>query len=136
MNLQHVEQIESDTILNVLQYAVGPSEISLKKAVLFYKSNKGTLYKYEEKACIGIEVIGATKARICHIAVAPQYRHKGIALKMIKGVVTMHQLTYVEAETDNEAIEFYKRIGFQVKSLGEKYPGIERFHLYFKNKTY
>ncbi|MBE7149930.1 GNAT family N-acetyltransferase [Bacillus mycoides] len=136
MNLRRVEKIERDSILNVLQYAVGPSETSLKKAVIFYQSNKGILYKYEEKACIGIEVIGATKARICHIAVAPQYRHKGIALKMIKEVVTMHQLTYVEAETDNEAVEFYKRIGFQVKSLGEKYPGIERFYLYFKNKTY
>lgn len=136
MNLQLVEQIGRDSVLNVLQYAVGPSETSLKKAVLFYQGKKGRLYKYEEKACIGIEVIGATKARICHIAVAPQYRHKGIALQMIKKVVTMHQLTYVEAETDNEAVEFYKRIGFQVKSLGEKYPGIERFHLYFKNKTY
>ena len=48
----------------------------------------------------------------------------------------MHQLTYIEAETDKEAVEFYKKIGFQVKSLGEKYPGIERFHLCFKNKTY
>jgi ribosomal protein S18 acetylase RimI-like enzyme len=107
MNLQRVEQIGRDSVLNVLQYAVGPSETSLKKAVLFYQGKKGRLYKYEEKACIGIEVIGATKARICHIAVAPQYRHKGIALQMIKKVVTMHQLTYVEAETDNEAVEFY-----------------------------
>ncbi|WP_312502363.1 GNAT family N-acetyltransferase, partial [Bacillus luti] len=88
------------------------------------------------KACIGIEIIGANKARICHIAVAPQYRHKGIALRMIRKIIVMHQLTYIEAETDKEAVEFYKKIGFQVKSLGEKYPGIERFHLCFKNKTY
>ncbi|MBX0355605.1 GNAT family N-acetyltransferase [Bacillus toyonensis] len=136
MNLQRVEQIGRDSVLNVLQYAVGPSETSLKKAVLFYQGKKGRLYKYEEKACIGIEVIGATKARICHIAVVPEYRHTGIAFQMIREVVRMHQLTYVEAETDNEAVEFYKKIGFKVKSLGEKYPGIERFHLYFKNKTY
>ncbi|MCU5683295.1 GNAT family N-acetyltransferase [Bacillus wiedmannii] len=132
MNLQRVEQIVKDPILNVLQYAVGPSETSLKKAVLYYESNKGTLYRYEEEACIGIEIIGANKARICHIAVAPQYRHKGIALQMIKEVLRMHQLTYLEAETDDEAVEFYKKIGFQVKSLGEKYPGIERFHCYME----
>ncbi|MEB9935758.1 N-acetyltransferase, partial [Bacillus cereus] len=30
MNLQCVKQIEKDSILNVLQYAVGPNEISLK----------------------------------------------------------------------------------------------------------
>lgn len=135
MNLRHVEQIEKDPILNVLQYAVGPSETSLKKAVVFYERNTGTLYRYEEKACIGIEIFGANKAKICHIAVAPQYRKKGIALQMIREVVRIHQLTYVEAETDKEAVEFYKKIGFKVKSLGEKYPGIERFHLYFKNKT-
>lgn len=94
--------------------------------------NKGTLYKYEEKACIGIEVIGATKARVCHIAVDSDYRQKGIALQMIKEVVRIYQLTYIEAETDDGAVEFYKRIGFQVKSLGEKYTGIERFHCYLE----
>ncbi|MDA2278696.1 GNAT family N-acetyltransferase [Bacillus cereus] len=128
MNIHRVEQIEKDSILNVLQYAVGRNEISLKKAIIFYQSNKGTLYKYEEKACLGIEIIGETKARICHIAVAPDYRQKGIALQMIKE----YQLTYIEAETDDGAVEFYKRIGFQVKSLGEKYPGIERFHCYME----
>ncbi|MDA2005415.1 GNAT family N-acetyltransferase [Bacillus cereus] len=131
MNLQHVEQIEKDSILNVLQYAVGPSETSLKKAVLFYERNKGTLYRYEEQACIGIEIIGA---KIRHIAVIPQYRHKGIALQMIKEVVRIHQLTYLEAETDDEAVEFYKRIGFQVRTLGEKYPGVERFHCYLEKE--
>ncbi|TXR95062.1 N-acetyltransferase [Bacillus sp. SH7-1] len=132
MNLQRVEKIEKDPILNVLQYAVGPSETSLKQAVLFYERNNGTLYRYEEKACIGIEIIGANKAEICHISVVPQYRHKGIALQMIKEVLRMHQLTYLEAETDDEAVEFYKKIGFQVKSLGEKYPGSERFHCYLE----
>ncbi|WP_265938207.1 GNAT family N-acetyltransferase [Bacillus thuringiensis] len=132
MNLQRVEQIEKDSILNLLQYAVGPNEISLNKAVLFYQMNKGTLYKYEEKACIGIEVIGVTKARVCHIAVASDYRQKGIALQMIKEVVRIYQLTYIEAETDDGAVEFYKRIGFQVKGLGEKYMGIERFHCYLE----
>ncbi len=132
MNLQRVEQIEKDPILNVLQYAVGPSETSLKKAVLFYERNKATLHRYEEKAGIGIEIIGAKKARICHIAVVPQYRHNGLAVQMIKEVVRMYQLTYIEAETDDEAVEFYKNIGFQIKSLGEKYPGIERFHCYLE----
>lgn len=132
MNLHRVEQIEKDSILHILQYAIGPSETSLKKAVLFYGRNKGTFYKYEEKACIGIEIIGAYKARICHIAVAPQYRYKGIALQMIKEVLRTHQLTYLEAETDDEAVGFYKKIGFQVKSLGGKYPGVERFQCYLE----
>lgn len=51
---------------------------------------------------------------------------------MIKEVLRMHQLMYLEAETDDEAVEFYKKIGFQVKSLGEKYPGVERFYCYLE----
>lgn len=43
MNLQRVEQIEKDLIFNVLKYAVGPNEISLKKAVLFYQGSEGIL---------------------------------------------------------------------------------------------
>ena len=44
----------------------------------------------------------------------------------------IYQLTYIEAETDDGAVEFYKRIGFRVKSLGEKYKEIERFHCYLE----
>jgi hypothetical protein len=31
------------------------------------------------------------------------------------------------AETDAEAVGFYKRCGFRMQSLGEKYVGTERF---------
>ncbi|GAA0394735.1 hypothetical protein GCM10008933_26940 [Paenibacillus motobuensis] len=31
------------------------------------------------------------------------------------------------AETDQDAIGFYSKIGFEIHSLGEKYPGVERF---------
>ncbi|MDR4410634.1 N-acetyltransferase, partial [Bacillus anthracis] len=36
-----------------------------------------------------------------------------IGLQMIKEVVRMHQLTYREAETDDEAGGFYKKNGFE-----------------------
>jgi hypothetical protein len=36
-------------------------------------------------------------------------------------------LKNVEAETDREADGFYRACGFTVHSLGEKYPGVERF---------
>jgi hypothetical protein len=38
----------------------------------------------------------------------------------------------VYAETDEEAADFYRNIGFTVESLGEKYPGIERFKCTFE----
>ncbi|MDN4071264.1 hypothetical protein NYE70_06050 [Paenibacillus sp. FSL R5-0407] len=33
----------------------------------------------------------------------------------------------IDAETDMDAVDFYRKIGFQIIRLGEKYPGIERF---------
>jgi len=33
----------------------------------------------------------------------------------------------IVAETDYEAVDFYRRYGFVITSLGEKYPGVERF---------
>ena len=39
----------------------------------------------------------------------------------------LNEIKHMEAETDIEAVDFYKKIGFQTVSLGEKYPGVERF---------
>ena len=34
---------------------------------------------------------------------------------MIKEVVRIYQLTYIEAETDDGAVEFYKKLVFKLK---------------------
>lgn len=39
----------------------------------------------------------------------------------------------IVAETDYEAVDFYRRYVFFITSLGEKYPDVERF-LYQYNK--
>ncbi|QSF44504.1 GNAT family N-acetyltransferase [Paenibacillus tianjinensis] len=33
----------------------------------------------------------------------------------------------ITAETDHEAVGFYRNAGFAITSLGEQYPGVERF---------
>ncbi|MGG4554653.1 hypothetical protein ABEX11_20625 [Paenibacillus humicus] len=38
-----------------------------------------------------------------------------------------NQIRRVEAETDKDAVDFYRRLGFNITSLGQKYPGVERF---------
>ncbi|MDM5462900.1 GNAT family N-acetyltransferase [Bacillus cereus] len=132
--LQRVEHIEIDPIKKVLKHATGPSEVSLIKAVSLYENNHAVLYKYGNKGCIGIALIDTNRARICHIAVDEKYRNHGIALQMIKEIVRKYELTYIEAETDREAVGFYKRCNFKIESLGEKYPGIERFYCYLENE--
>ncbi|QWH37921.1 GNAT family N-acetyltransferase [Bacillus mycoides] len=132
--LQRVEHIEIDPIKKVLKHATGLSEVSLIKAVSLYENNHAVLYKYGNKGCIGIALIDTNRARICHIAVDEKYRNHGIALQMIKEIVRKYELTYIEAETDREAVGFYKRCNFKIESLGEKYPGIERFYCYLENE--
>jgi ribosomal protein S18 acetylase RimI-like enzyme len=79
--------------------------------------------------CIGIML--ETEDRDCavirHIAVAPQCRGRGIGRLMIEAVCADFRLRQLMAETDAEAVEFYRRCGFEVASLGERYPGVERF---------
>lgn len=77
---------------------------------------------------IGLEVAGAERGVIRHIVVHPGSRHRGIGRALIAGVVARLGLSELGAETDGESVEFYRRCGFEVHSLGEKYPGVERFH--------
>ncbi|PGO25372.1 GNAT family N-acetyltransferase [Bacillus cereus] len=132
--LQRVEHIEIDSIKKVLKHATGPSESSLIKAVSMYKNDQAVLYKYGNKGCIGMALIHTNRAKICHIAVSKKYRNHGIALQMIKEIVRKYELTYIEAETDKEAVGFYKKCNFKIESLGEQYLGVERFYCYLENE--
>ncbi|WP_337993591.1 GNAT family N-acetyltransferase [Lysinibacillus sp. CNPSo 3705] len=60
-----------------------------------------------------------------HIAVLADQRGKGIGSKMIHFIASKYPS--IVAETDYEAVDFYRCYGFFITSLGEKYPGVERF---------
>ena len=64
---------------------------------------------------------------IRHIAVLPSRRGQGIGRDLIDAAVAGLDLHSVTAETDGEAVGFYRRCGFTVRSLGERYRGTERF---------
>ncbi|WP_232696107.1 GNAT family N-acetyltransferase [Brevibacillus daliensis] len=76
--------------------------------------------------CIGIELHGYNGV-IKHIAVSPEERGNGIGSKMITLICEKYSLTNISAETDKDAVEFYRKFGFKVTPLGEKYPGVERY---------
>lgn len=64
---------------------------------------------------------------IKHIAVHPNYRLQGIGSELIQAVKGISKSKSIVAETDHEAVQFYEKNGFSITSLGEKYPGVERF---------
>ncbi len=75
--LERIENIGQDNMVHILKLAVGPSEPSLQKAIHFYtKNQQAILYKCGENACVGMELIGENKARLCHIAVSKANRHQ------------------------------------------------------------
>ena len=67
------------------------------------------------------------RCEIKHIAVSRNARGNGIGSKMIQFICKKYKLEFISAETDKDAVEFYQRYGFKITSLGEKYPGVERF---------
>lgn len=64
---------------------------------------------------------------IRHLAVQTKWRGKGIGRGMITEISRTAGIETITAETDHEAVGFYRSAGFTVTSLGEKYPGVERF---------
>jgi ribosomal protein S18 acetylase RimI-like enzyme len=77
--------------------------------------------------CLGLELSSQDQVVIRHIAVAPTWRGHGIGKALIRYAIRTLAVRYIVAETDCEAVEFYRRCGFAVQSLGEIYPGTERF---------
>jgi CubicO group peptidase (beta-lactamase class C family) len=78
-------------------------------------------------ACIGLEPRGSDEAEIRSLAVLPEWRRQGFARALIFGACDQLGLRAVEAETDADAVGFYRAVGFAVERLGERYPGVERF---------
>lgn len=87
------------------------------------------LTKNQPVGVIGYQ-LGEDCVRILHIATTPDARHTGVGRHMLTAVrdSTPHHLPLV-AETDHDALAFYLANGFTAESLGEKYPGVERFYV-------
>lgn len=76
---------------------------------------------------VGLSLQPPDGAIIRHIVVRRDHRGQGIGSQMIDQLFRIYGVRVVFAETDRDAVEFYRKVGFAVKSLGEKYPGTERF---------
>ncbi|OKP98740.1 GNAT family N-acetyltransferase [Paenibacillus sp. P46E] len=88
---------------------------------------QGTFIDGELAGLIGIRRGPGTEAEILHIAVQTRWRGRGIGAAMIGELRKCGGIEMLQAETDREAVGFYSHCGFKISSLGEKYPGVERF---------
>ncbi|MFC5465001.1 GNAT family N-acetyltransferase [Lederbergia graminis] len=134
-----MKEVNSKTIHPAIQklLSFATSEFKVNQEYERYlKSLNRKLYSFEVEGvlvgCIGIEIINVNECEIKHIAVSSDQRGKGIGSKMINYVNDKYPL--ISAETDNDAVGFYRNYGFKITSLGEKYPGVERFLCKFNSK--
>lgn len=126
------DRLHESEILELLSYSVFPSPGAIEKAIALYKDqDKFELYGYKEEetyiGIIGFHMDHTKNLVIDHLAVAPEYRRMGYGRGQILEILALKKPATLTVETDEEAVEFYRNIGFSISSLGELYPGVERF---------
>ena len=81
---------------------------------------------FEQDKIVGIMVVSfkeQKKIEIIGIAVDVSARGKGIGSYMINQVINNYGLLFVYAETDNDAVWFYQKNGFNIVEFSETYDG-------------
>jgi ribosomal protein S18 acetylase RimI-like enzyme len=119
-------------LVNQLEYPLSIREAKTTQILAEYRENPdqpilGVESEGELLALIGLRRITATAAVIRHIVVRRDCRNQGVGREMIGDICRRFSLSDLTAETDRDAVEFYRKVGFDIQSLGEKYPGTERF---------
>ncbi|MGG3837196.1 GNAT family N-acetyltransferase [Paenibacillus thiaminolyticus] len=124
-------RLREAVIRDLIELCVFPDPDKVEAVLKTYDQNPGDeLWGYESEAEV-VGIIGFRKhgkeIEILHIAVHPELRGAGFGRGMILELIHQEQPDVVKAETDEEAVDFYRNIGFVIESRGEVYPGVERF---------
>jgi len=129
---QMKHRLGEEEIRELIGYSVFPDPERIEQAITRYQQEDAMqLYgAVEEDEVIGI--VGFTKDEdqnliLQHIAVRPENREQGHGRGIMLELIGLMNPKSIVAETDEDAADFYRNIGFTVVSLGEKYPGVERF---------
>lgn len=109
-----------------------PTEAKINQVIELYRNNSNLfIWGYSNAGritgIIGVDIGNPERHILKHIAVATSSRGKGIAKSMISELGSISSLKSLEAETDDDAVGFYRECGFRIINLGEKYPGVTRY---------
>ncbi|MFS0554867.1 GNAT family N-acetyltransferase [Brevibacillus sp. 179-C9.3 HS] len=129
---------DRDKIKSLLAECMWPDNEKIERELTQYieSDERMLLGKFTEAELVGIigYITGANgEGVIKHIAVKSTCRGMGLGRAMISELLHNRGLSKIQAETDQEAVGFYRKAGFVVTSLGEKYPGVERFSCFFES---
>jgi ribosomal protein S18 acetylase RimI-like enzyme len=121
-------QDESD-VLRILKQSHG-SERALDEARDNYRTGEWTFIGLREGgeiiACAGAEELDPGTIGIRSIAVAPTWRNQGLGRKLLEVLAGRLRADRIVAETDDDAVGFYRRCDFTVEDAPPKF-GRARF---------
>jgi ribosomal protein S18 acetylase RimI-like enzyme len=127
----------SPRIAQLLQYCLyqPTAEKCQQYCMAIISSDSRSLYVNStlEQGIIAVEQHGDT-LEILAIAVDTSLRYQQISRRMIEDVLQLKQCSTIYAETDNGAVIFYRKCGFTIECLGEKYPGRVRYTYILKKE--
>lgn len=133
------EKLKSEELLGILAESVYmPTAERLNSRAEAYINNSdiivlGASMNNRFLGIIVLDYSGDSELVILDIAVLKSIQKQGIGRTLIEYVKETYQPKCITAETDDDAVDFYRKIGFTVKSLGEKYPEIMRYECkYFR----
>ena len=118
------EKLSDSAILHLLAPSVfNPTfERLLIRAKKYQADDKSKVYAYSENGEYKGIIVFKTEdntAEILDIAVKPEYRKHGIGKSLIDFIFTQFPIDNITAETDDEAVEFYKKCRFTVTPTKE-----------------
>ncbi|UJF31302.1 GNAT family N-acetyltransferase [Paenibacillus hexagrammi] len=125
-------KLQEAEIQELLGCSVFPDPDRIDEVVQEYQTDSGlSLYGYVSEdylvGLIGFRMDEQRTLTITHIAVKPDSRGAGFGRGIILETIELLKPSLLLAETDEEAVDFYRSIGFVIISLGEKVSGMERF---------
>lgn len=125
-----VDKIDSEILALLAPSVYNPTQEQLLNRAIKYKANESThIYAYRDndkyKGIIVFEIVNSS-ATILDIAVKPECQRNGIGSKLIDFIFNQFEIDKVIAETDDDAVEFYKKCGFTVAPANEV-SGIKRY---------
>lgn len=134
------EIITEPDILKLLAPSVyNPTkERLLNRAKKYQEDEETNVYVYKEdneyKGIVVFEIVN-NSATILDIAVKPEYQGQGTGSKLIDFIFNSFNAQNITAETDDDAIEFYKKYGFIVADTKVEFD-IKRYVCVCKSVTH
>lgn len=136
MRLLPIRQFDVETMAILAQCLYKPTEEKLSLIARGYLDDPAQIcFAYAAEASptavcaiLGLRLQACREAAIIqHIVVDEAYRGSGLGRLLLEDAAARYAIRSFTAETDQDAVGFYRACGFDIRSLGEKYPGVERF---------